>query len=146
MGLFGRYGCNNGSCHGSFQGKNGFRLSLFGYEPEKDFAALTHDQSGRRIDRVDPERSLLLMKAAGLMPHDGGMRFGRDSWPYRIMLEWLRQGARWDRGSGAVEALVVTPGELAVGAAAAAGRRPPQVPFPPRHPHSATPILHYACP
>src|SRR5207249_3776080 len=49
MGLFGRMGCNAGSCHGSFQGKGGFRLSLFGFDPDKDFAAVTRDILGRRI-------------------------------------------------------------------------------------------------
>src|SRR5437762_12541859 len=53
MGLFGRMGCNSGSCHGSFQGKGGFRLSLFGYEPEKDHAAVTRDLLGRRINPAD---------------------------------------------------------------------------------------------
>ena len=57
MGLFGRAGCNSGSCHGSFQGKGGFRLSLFGYDPAKDFLALTRDQFGRRINPVDPDSS-----------------------------------------------------------------------------------------
>src|SRR5205814_8220161 len=53
MGLFSRMGCNNGSCHGSFQGRGGFRLSLFGYDPARDFAALTRDALGRRIDRIN---------------------------------------------------------------------------------------------
>src|SRR5947209_6530082 len=65
MGLFGRMGCNSGSCHGSFQGKGGFRLSLFGYDPEKDYAALTREAFGRRLDPVDPDHSLLLLKATG---------------------------------------------------------------------------------
>src|SRR5205085_8405874 len=55
MGLFGRMGCNMGSCHGSFQGKGGFRLSLFGYDPEKDYFAVTHDNLGRRINRRDAD-------------------------------------------------------------------------------------------
>src|SRR5437899_340760 len=54
MGLLGRMGCNAGSCHGSFQGKGGFRLSLFGYDPEMDYVALTRDNQGRRINRTDP--------------------------------------------------------------------------------------------
>ena len=78
MGLLSKAGCNAGSCHGSFQGKNGFRLSLFGYDPAMDFAALTRDNLGRRVNLVDPDDSLLLLKAAGRMPHDGGMRFGKD--------------------------------------------------------------------
>src|SRR5262249_41578481 len=51
MGVFGRMGCNSGSCHGSFQGKGGFRLSLFGYDPGRDYLALTRDANGRRVDR-----------------------------------------------------------------------------------------------
>src|SRR6476660_2500393 len=77
MGLFTKAGCNNGSCHGSFQGKNGFRLSLFALEPDKDFAALTREIQGRRIDRVNPDNSLILQKAAGLIPHEGGTRFSK---------------------------------------------------------------------
>src|SRR5262245_35605941 len=66
--------CNPGSCHGSFQGKNDFRLSLFGFNPEKDYAALTRDTLGRRIDPVDPDRILLLLKATGQTLHEGGAR------------------------------------------------------------------------
>jgi hypothetical protein len=75
MGLFGRMGCNAGSCHGSFQGKGGFRLSLFGYEPAKDYLALTRDVLARRINPVDPDRSLLLLKATGQVEHGGGRPF-----------------------------------------------------------------------
>ena len=57
MGLLSKAGCNAGSCHGSFQGKNGFRLSLFGYEPDVDYAALTRDNLGRRVDVVQPGRT-----------------------------------------------------------------------------------------
>src|SRR5579872_3767656 len=53
MGLLGRAGCNSGSCHGSFQGKGGFRLSLFGYDPDKDYVALTRDALGRRVNTAD---------------------------------------------------------------------------------------------
>ena len=65
MGLLSKAGCNAGCCHGSFQGKSGFRLSLFGYDPAKDFAALTRDNLGRRVNTVDPDESLLLLKATG---------------------------------------------------------------------------------
>src|SRR6476661_6527108 len=63
MGLLSKAGCNAGSCHGSFQGKNGFRLSLFGYEPAMDFAGLTRDNLGRRVNLVKPSESLILLKA-----------------------------------------------------------------------------------
>src|SRR5262249_27359107 len=85
MGVLGRMGCNSGSCHGSFQGKGGFRLSLFGYDAEKDYFALTRDVLGRRINPVDPDRSLLLLKATGQIEHGGGARFARGSWQYQVL-------------------------------------------------------------
>jgi hypothetical protein len=111
MGLFSKLGCNAGSCHGSFQGKNGFRLSLFGYDPEKDYAALTRDTLGRRIDPVDPDRSLLLLKATGQTLHEGGARFAKDSWQYRVFRDWIVAGAPRGRGNGKIAELVVTPAE-----------------------------------
>ncbi len=63
--LLGRYGCNAGACHGSFQGKGGLRLSLFGYSAAMDYTALTRDGLGRRVSVADPEQSLLLLKAGG---------------------------------------------------------------------------------
>src|SRR3954462_5802049 len=72
--LFGRAGCNTGACHGSFLGKGGLRLSLFGYEPARDFRALTRDAEGRRVNAQDPVYSLLLPKATGQVPHGGGRR------------------------------------------------------------------------
>src|SRR5947208_323808 len=66
-GLFGRMGCNSGSCHGSFQGRGGFRLSLFGFDADMDYRAVTHDGLGRRINRVEPDRSLILLKPTGQM-------------------------------------------------------------------------------
>lgn len=113
MGLFGRAGCNMGSCHGSFQGKGGFRLSLFGFEPEKDYAAVTRDTLGRRISSVDPDNSLLLLKATGQVEHAGGMRFSKGSWQYQILREWIRQGAPWQPGSGDVKRIILNPPEIA---------------------------------
>src|SRR5947208_3719304 len=111
MGLFGRMGCNSGSCHGSFQGRGGFRLSLFGYDPEKDYTALTRDNFGRRINRVDPDRSLLLLKPTGQVEHGGGLRFAKDSWQYQLLRDWIVSGARWEKGSGEVNAIKISPGE-----------------------------------
>src|SRR5436853_1518099 len=89
MGLLGRTGCNSGSCHGSFQGKGGFRLSLFGYDPERDYFALTREAHGRRIDPVDPDHSLLLLKATAQIEHGGGRRFAKDPWQYRASRDWI---------------------------------------------------------
>jgi len=113
MGVFGRMGCNSGSCHGSFQGKGGFRLSLFGYEPEMDYLALTRDAQGRRLDSADPDNSLLLLKSAGRVPHEGQTRFGRDSWAYQLLRAWIVQGARWNKGSGTVRRISISPPEYA---------------------------------
>jgi hypothetical protein len=113
MGLFGRMGCNSGSCHGSFQGKGGFRLSLFGYDPEKDYFALTRDVQGRRIDPTDPDHSLLLLKATGQIDHGGGRRFDKGSWQYQLLRQWLVDGAAWRKGSGEVTAVTITPAERA---------------------------------
>src|SRR5947209_17375855 len=65
-------GCNQGACHGSPQGKNGFRLSLRGHDPDLDLFTLTRGEMGRRVDRVRPENSLFLLKGTGRMPHQGG--------------------------------------------------------------------------
>jgi hypothetical protein len=122
MGVFGRMGCNSGSCHGSFQGKGGFRLSLFGYDPAKDFLALTREGGGRRINRVDPDRSLLLLKATGRVDHGGGVRFARDSWAYQLLREWVASGAPWHKGSGTVAAVRVSPPEYAFDRPGQSGR------------------------
>src|SRR5207244_5011120 len=68
-----RLGCNAGTCHGSAQGKNGFQLSLRGYDPQFDHRALIDDMAGRRFNRAAPDRSLMLMKPAGAVPHMGGV-------------------------------------------------------------------------
>jgi hypothetical protein len=107
MGLFSKAGCNNGSCHGSFQGKGGFRLSLFGYDPAKDFNTLTREQLSRRIDPVEPDKSLLLLKATGRIPHEGGVRITPDSWQFAVLRSWVVAGTPWKPGSGTVTELAL---------------------------------------
>jgi hypothetical protein len=114
MGLLSKVGCNSGSCHGSFQGKNGFRLSLFGYEPAMDYASLNRDNLGRRVNLASPDESLLLLKGSGRTVHEGGMRFGKDSWVYGVLRTWVEQGARWTPGSGAIVDMKLTPENFAV--------------------------------
>jgi hypothetical protein len=113
MGVFGRMGCNSGSCHGSFQGKGGFRLSLFGYDPAKDYLALTREIEGRRLNRADPDNSLLLLKASGRVAHEGQTRFGRDTWAYQLLRAWIADGAAWHKDSGAVAKISISPPEYA---------------------------------
>src|SRR5262245_14002528 len=98
MGLLSRTGCNAGACHGSFQGKNGFRLSLFGADPAFDHAALARDHRGRRVNPIDPDRSLLLLKATAAVPHGGGRRIAPGSWQHRMLRDWIAGGAAWTKG------------------------------------------------
>ena len=114
MGLFSKTGCNSGSCHGSFQGKNGFRLSLFGYEPSLDYAGVVRDNLGRRLNPVRPDESLLLLKGTGQTPHEGGMRFGKGGWVYEVFRSWIAAGAKWTPGRGTVEKLEIAPADFAL--------------------------------
>src|SRR5713226_2657359 len=75
MAVLSRAGCNQGVCHGNLNGKGGFKLSLRGFDPIFDFNSITRDALGRRTDRHRPESSLVLQKPAGLVPHEGGVRF-----------------------------------------------------------------------
>ncbi len=109
--LLGRFGCNAGTCHGSFQGKGGLRLSLFGYSSDLDYAALTRDGLGRRVNTSEPEESLLLRKPTTRMPHQGGHRFDEGSWSYQVIRAWIAQGAKQHRGDGALKRLEVQPRE-----------------------------------
>jgi hypothetical protein len=89
-------GCNQGACHGTPSGKNGFKLSLRGYDPASDFIQLTRDIMGRRTDRQHPEASLMLQKGLGRVPHEGGARFPATSIPAQTMLAWLSEGLQDD--------------------------------------------------
>lgn len=86
-------GCNSGACHGARAGKNGFRLTLFGFDLDADYSYLTRQAIGRRIVPDDPGRSLLLTKPTGTIPHKGGIRFEPDSLEYRVLAEWIASGA-----------------------------------------------------
>ncbi len=93
-------GCNAGVCHAKAGGgQNGFQLSLLGFEPQEDYEHLFKENRGRRLFPAAPERSLLLMKATGKMPHGGGVRVSVDSENYRLLLNWIRQGAAYDAES-----------------------------------------------
>ncbi|MDA0834853.1 MAG: DUF1553 domain-containing protein [Planctomycetota bacterium] len=85
-------GCNSGACHGAAAGKNGFKLSLRGYDPENDFLTITRQSRGRRIVPSDPGRSLFLTKPTGVIPHKGGIRFEPASLDYAVLAEWLAAG------------------------------------------------------
>jgi hypothetical protein len=89
-------GCNAGACHGSSRGKDGFRLSLFGYDPDGDYHRLTREQIGRRINLAIPEESLMIEKGLGAVPHTGGERFKKGDEIYNTLVRWLQAGAPKD--------------------------------------------------
>jgi hypothetical protein len=89
-------GCNAGACHGTPSGKNGFKLSLRGFDPAADYVQLTRDVLGRRTDRQQPDASLILQKALGRVPHEGGQRYLPGSVPERAIHDWLAEGLRDD--------------------------------------------------
>lgn len=93
-------GCNVGVCHAKAGGgQNGFQLSLLGFEPQEDFEHLVKEGRGRRLFAGVPERSLLLLKASGQVPHGGGARLDPASEGFSLLREWIRQGASYDRES-----------------------------------------------
>ena len=96
MPVFTKAGCNTGGCHGTSRGKDGFRLSLFGYDPDGDYHRLTREAIARRINLALPEESLILEKATRKVPHTGGELFKSDSEFYRTLLAWLQAGAPKD--------------------------------------------------
>lgn len=110
--LLGRLGCNGRECHGSFQGRGGFRLSLFGSEFEMDHTALTTEEFAR-VDTASPSESLILQKPTLATDHEGGKRFEKNSWEYRLLLNWISTGANTIAPDAArLESLTVEPAEL----------------------------------
>ena len=93
--LLTKHGCNSGGCHGRGNGQNGFKLSLFGFDPEADYDALVGEGLGRRISWTAPQESLLLAKPTGQLPHGGGVRFAADSAAYQLIEKWINQGSPW---------------------------------------------------
>lgn len=88
-----RQGCNMGACHGAVAGKGGFRLSLRGYDPPRDFYTMTREARGRRVDPLEPAKSLLLTKPTMATPHKGGKKLDPRSREYRILAEWVANGS-----------------------------------------------------
>jgi hypothetical protein len=114
-------GCNSGACHGTPSGKNGFRLSLRGYDPASDYLQLTHDASSRRLDMLEPDASLLLMKPSTVLPHEGGRRLGHGGYLYELVRQWIGQGAPNDIAAAAtVSSLEVLPASRSLEAPEAA--------------------------
>src|SRR6266436_7947015 len=89
--ILNKVGCTAGACHGAAKGKNGFKLSLRGYDPQFDYEALLYDLAGRRFNRADPGKSLMLAKPTQQVPHGGGLRFERGSPYYQTIFNWIAQ-------------------------------------------------------
>jgi hypothetical protein len=87
-----KLGCNSGGCHGKIQGQNGFRLSLLGFDPEFDYMTLVKEARGRRLFPAAPDQSLLLQKAAGVVPHGGGKKTEVGSEEYKVLRRWVASG------------------------------------------------------
>ena len=105
-----KIGCNAGTCHGAAKGKNGFKFSLRGYDPDFDYQSLIHDISGRRFNRAFPEQSLMLRKPTADVPHTGGQVIKPDSRNYRLFRQWIAEGVVSDvKSTQRVERLEVLP-------------------------------------
>ncbi len=110
--LMGRLGCNGRACHGSFQGRGGLQLSLFGYDFKADHTALLDEASGR-VDVDDIEESLVLTKPTDADMHEGGKRYDLGSWQHHVLHRWIEAGAKYDDGEPqTLVRLEITPSEI----------------------------------
>src|SRR5689334_24148970 len=111
--ILNKAGCTSGPCHGAAKGKNGFKLSLRGYDPQFDYEALLYDLGGRRFNRADPGRSLMLTKPTQQVAHGGGLRFDFNSGYYKTIYNWIAQGVPFgDPANDSVIALELEPKEI----------------------------------
>ena len=111
--ILNKTGCTSGPCHGAAKGKNGFKLSLRGYDPQFDYEALLYDLSGRRFNRADPGKSLMLAKPSQEIAHGGGLRLEKDSDYYKTIYNWIAQGVPFgDPAKDSVVEMRVEPREI----------------------------------
>jgi hypothetical protein len=114
--LFSKLGCNSGGCHGKASGQNGFKLSVFGFDPAADFDAIVKEARGRRVFPGSPNRSLILLKPTAQVPHGGGKRMDVGSRDYGVLLHWLQQGMPiGDDSAPTLVGLNVSPSERVLG-------------------------------
>jgi WD40 repeat protein/mono/diheme cytochrome c family protein len=109
MPVLSRLGCNAGTCHGSAQGKNGFKLSLRGYDPLFDVRALTDDHASRRVNLASPDDSIMLLKPTGAVPHVGGQVMHPGEPYYELLRNWIAGGAKLDQASPKVVKIAISP-------------------------------------
>lgn len=123
--ILAKMGCNTGTCHGSAKGKNGFKLSLRGYDPAFDHRALTDDLASRRVNAASPDDSLMLLKPTAAVPHGGGGLMTPDSPYYRVLRQWIADGAKLDLSVARVAKIDVLPKNPTI--EAVGGTQPMQV-------------------
>jgi hypothetical protein len=109
MPVLSRLGCNAGTCHGAAEGKNGFKLSLRGYDPLADHRALTDDLEGRRFNRAAPDTSLMLLKCSGAVPHVGGVLTQPGEPYYELLRGWIADGVKFDPATTRVAGINLVP-------------------------------------
>ena len=110
-----KMGCNSGACHGAAAGKNGFSLTLRGYDPAADYDAITRQAGGRRVNKLEPARSLLLLKPTEVVPHMGGKKFEPGSPAYDVLSRWVASGTPAPSDTDVrFVSLDVTPGDSTV--------------------------------
>src|SRR3954471_548498 len=90
--ILSKFGCNASGCHGKAEGQNGFKLSVFGFDPPADYRAITMEGRGRRVFPSSAEKSLLLLKVSGAKPHGGGVRIPPDRPEYETLRRWIAAG------------------------------------------------------
>jgi uncharacterized protein DUF1549/uncharacterized protein DUF1553 len=111
-----KMGCNSGACHGAAAGKNGFALTLRGYDPEADYETITRAAAGRRVNKLEPAKSLILLKPTETLPHMGGKRFDVGSPEYTVLASWIAEGMAAPRDTDpALVAVAVSPGPETLG-------------------------------
>jgi hypothetical protein len=88
-----KIGCNSGACHGALAGKGGLKLSLRGFAPTDDHFVLTRQAQGRRVNKTEPARSLMLLKPTLALPHGGGLKIEVSSPEYNLLADWIASGA-----------------------------------------------------
>ena len=93
--ILSRYGCNSSGCHGKAEGQNGFKLSVFGFDPEADYRAIIMEGRGRRVFPAAADQSLFLRKISGITPHGGGVRIDPSRPEYRTIRDWIVTGMRF---------------------------------------------------
>ena len=97
MPVLAKFGCSQGSCHAAQYGQGGFKLSVFGFDPAADYFAIRRDNQSRRLNLLDAEKSLLLLKATNSVTHGGGRRLEAGSVDHRLLMGWIATGASGPR-------------------------------------------------